>query len=256
MIIAHLAYDTRSLRSCSLTCYSWYIASIPHLHYTLYTTKSLWESKFEWPNPLENMHRLGLLPFVRTLYIRVDGNGDTFSSTQLNNRTLRQFSALTDVRRLMIYHLDIPSFMPKIRQYFGHFSPKVRGLCLIAPKGSPRQIIHFISLFEHLQDLELFGGTVNFQDEPQGEPEEGLILAPIFIPPLRGRLKLSSFKRVDVLKDMIDLFGGIRFHTLDLYDVDRVPLLLDACAKTLTTVQLWPSDPRGGQVSLKRVHTK
>ena len=31
MIIAHLIYDTRSLLACSLTCYSWYIATVPHL---------------------------------------------------------------------------------------------------------------------------------------------------------------------------------------------------------------------------------
>ena len=253
MIIAHLAYDTQSLRSCSLTCQSLYIAAVPHLHHTLYTTKSLvGESKFAWPNPLQHMHRLGLLPFVRTLFIRVDGLVDTFSSAQLNNRTLRQFSALTNVRRLMIYHLDIPSFMPRIRRYFGHFSPTVRGLYLVAPKGSRRQIIYFIGLFEHLQDLEILGSGSRSQDEPADD----LTLTPLFIPPLRGRLKLSTFRRVDLLKDMIDLFGGIRFQTLDLYNVDGVSLLLDACAKTLTTFQLYPLDPRGRQLYLKDVHTQ
>ena len=251
-IIAHLVYDMRSLRSCALTCYSWYIAAIPHLHYTLCTNKNLWESKFEWPIPLQNMYRLGLLPLVRTVSIRMDDAGGAFSSAQLNNHTLRQFSALTNVRRLILYHLDIPSFMPKIWRYFGHFSSTVQGLCLIAPKGSSQQIIYFIGLFEHLQDFELLDDAVDFQ----GEPAHNLTLTPIFIPPLRGRLKLSHFRRVDVLKDMIDLFGGIRFRTLDIFDVDGVPLLLDACATTLTTLRLSPSDSRGGQLSLKVVYTQ
>ena len=187
------------------------------------------------------MHRLGLLPFIRILFIRSDDNRDTLSSKQFDNRTLRQFSALTNVRRLVLDHLDIPSFMSRIRRYFGHLSSTVRGLRLKVPKGSRRQIIYFIGLFEHLQDLEIVSDTASFQDEPA----EDLALTPLFAPPLRGRLKLSHFRRVDLLKDMIDLFGGIRFRLLDFFNVDGVPLLLDACAKTLTTLHLYPSDLRG-----------
>jgi len=35
IIIAYLRYDTRSLRACTQTCHSWYIAAVPHLHHTL-----------------------------------------------------------------------------------------------------------------------------------------------------------------------------------------------------------------------------
>ncbi|KAF9641819.1 hypothetical protein BDM02DRAFT_3194498 [Thelephora ganbajun] len=37
MIITHLIYNTHSLLVCSLTCYSWYITTIHHLHHTLIT---------------------------------------------------------------------------------------------------------------------------------------------------------------------------------------------------------------------------
>ena len=56
---------------------------------------------------------------------------------------------------------------------------------------------------------------------------------------------MSHFKRVGFLKDMIDLFGGLRFRCMDLYDVGETGLLLKACAKTLETVRLDPSDPCG-----------
>ena len=241
IIVTHLDYDMRSLRAFSLTCYSWYTAAVPHLHHTLSTTRSLSDKKFGWPNPIQHMYRLGLLPFVRRLFIGANGNRSIFSPKQFSNSTLQQFSALTNVRLLTIHNLDIPGFMPRIQQYFGHFLPTVQGLCLLAPRGSRRQIIYFIGLFEHLQDLCIIGDGAILQNEPA----EDLALTPLFTPPLGGRLRLSLFSRVDFLKDMISLFGGIRFHTLDLFKVDVVQLLLDACAKTLTTLQVYPCDTCG-----------
>ena len=37
MIISYFIYDIRTPPTCSLTCYSWYIAVVPHLHHTLTT---------------------------------------------------------------------------------------------------------------------------------------------------------------------------------------------------------------------------
>ena len=145
----------------------------------------------------------------------------------------------------MIDYLDIPSFMPRIRRYFRHFLPTVRELCLKEPKGSRRQIIYFIGLFEHLEDIDLLYDGPN----SRGEPADDLTLTPSFTPPLGGQLRLTHFRRVGLLKDMIDLFGGIRFCSMDFFDVDGMPLLLGACAKTLKTLMLWPSDPRGELLS-------
>jgi len=241
MIIACLTYNTPSLRACTITCYSWYIAAVPHLHYNLFIGNGIRGRKFQWPDPLGHMHRLGLLPLVKTFYFRGYNSRDVFSSKRFNCCVLRQFSTLTNVRRIMIDYLDIPSFIPRIRRYFRHFPPTVRELGLKEPKGSRRQIIYFIGLFEHLEDL-----SISYNGPNSGvEPADDLTLTPSFTPPLGGQLRLSNFRRVGLLKDMIDLFGGLRFWFMDLLDVDGMPLLLGACAKTLKTLVLWPSDPRG-----------
>ena len=166
-----------------------------------------------------------------------------FSPRLFNWRTLRQFSALINVQELVIDYLDVPSFMPKIRRYFGHFSQTVRSLALRKPKGSRRQIIFFIGLFEHLEDLKLLYDVIY----PQGEKTaDNRSLVPSFIPPLRGRLTITCFgKDVGLLQDMIDLFGGIRFHHMDLFNVKGTRLLLGACAETLETLRLCPTDPHG-----------
>ena len=43
---------------------------------------------------------------------------------------------------------------------------------------------------------------------------------------------MIGFKNAGLL-EMIDLFGGVRFCYEDIYDVEGMRLLLDACAKTL-----------------------
>jgi hypothetical protein len=238
IIVAYLRYDTRSLRACTMTCYSWYIAAVPHLHHTLTISSIRWGGrKSRWPNPIRYMYMLGLLPLVEEF--RVHGGCDRFSKGHLNYCILRQFSALANVQELDIERLDISSFMPRIQRYFSHFSPTVRSLVLRKPSGSSRQIIYFIGLFQHLQDLEIYDSLSYL--ESAGDPTP----APVFVPPLRGWLKLVSFSRTGFLEDMIDLFGGIRFRYMYLYEVYEVRLLLDACANTLESVVLDPTDPLG-----------
>ena len=251
MIIAHLIYNKRSLLACSLTCYSWYIVAVPHLHYTLVTLTDPphMSSRLKWPKPLRDMHKLGLLPLVKKFHIHIYGviyNPVAFPQKPFSCSTLRHFAALTNVRELGIDYLDIPSFIPNIQRCFGHLSLTVHSLALRKPKGSRRQIIHFIGLFKHLEDLKLLYGIVKFQGEPADDPT----LVPPFVPPLRGRLTVAYFTRVGILKDMIDLFGGIRFRYMDLFNVAGTRLLLDACAETLETLRLYPTDPRGKKLCL------
>ena len=248
MIIAYLIYDMHSLRACTLTCYSWYIAAVPHLHHTLTIMVGSWDRKYRWPNPIRYMHVLGLLPLVREL--RFHGKTylfDRFSPQLFNCCVLRQFFTLSNVQKLMIEHLDIPKFMPRIQRYFRYFLPTVQSLVLKEPRGSLRQLIYFIGLFRHLQDLELLDIRPSYLEEPAEDPT----LIPPFVPPLRGWLKLTNFTKVHLLKEMIDLFGGIRFRYLRLFDVSGMRLLLGACANTLEIVVLDPADPRGEQHSLK-----
>ena len=71
MIISHLIYDKPSLLACSLTCLSWYIAAVTHLHHTVTIVNSpVRSTKRAWPQPLLYMHRLGLLLLVKKLRIR------------------------------------------------------------------------------------------------------------------------------------------------------------------------------------------
>ena len=252
MVVTHLIYDRRSLLSCSLTCYSWYTVSVPHLHHTLVaqTFSRGDDTRLRWPKPLREASKLGVLPLVKKFGVHVVSFDAMFSRKRFNWRTLRQFSALTNVRTLSIDYLDIPSFIPRIRRYFGHFAPTVRSLALMKPEGTSRQIIFFIGLFQHLEDLKLLYDVIHPQE---GEPAEGPTLVPSFIPPLRGRLTITCFRKLGLLEDMIDLFGGIRFRCVDIFNVKGTRLLLGACAETLETLRLCPTDPHGKGFSLNMV---
>jgi hypothetical protein len=243
LIVSHLIYDTPTLLACSLTCYSWYIATVSHLHHTLTTDNGRRAvKKYLWPTPLQKSYELGLLPFVTRLRIRLDYYCRVkFTPEWLDRRTLRYFSALTNLQELGIDNLRVSKFMPTIRQCFGHFSPTLRFLALSKPKGSCRQILYFIGLFPNLQDLKLH--CYPFRGTRKSTADAALV--PLSIPPLRGRLMLTDFERPSLVRDMITLFGGLRFRHMDLFMVNCVRLLLDACAETLETLRLYPTDPYG-----------
>ena len=137
---------------------------------------------------------------------------------------------------------DISSFVPQIRRYFNHFLPAVRSLVLRGPKGSPRQIVYFIGFFQHLQHLKL----VDTLAVPQDESTDDSTLIPLFVPPLRGWLVAVSFTKLGILKGMINLFGGIRFRYMNLFNVDGLRILLDASVESLEYLVLNPADPGGG----------
>jgi hypothetical protein len=228
-----------------MTCYSWYIAAVPHLHYSLTTDNEVtypWDKDYWWPRPLRKSYKLGLLPLVRRFRIRLDSQpsiGLNFNAKLLGRSTLRYFSALTNLQELGIDDLQIPSFMPKIQRYFGHFAPTLRFLALREPRGSCRQILYFIGLFPNLQDLKL----CYFYPRTEVESAADSTLIPLSVPPLCGRLILTSFTREELMKDMIALFGGLHFRYMDLFRVTCVRLLLDACAETLETLRVYPTDP-------------
>ena len=155
-IIFYLIHDTRILLACSMMCRSWYIAAVPHLHHSLTTDDNYnHETKRDnrWPRPLKNSYELGLLPFVKRLRIRTGPSirtSYTFAPKWLSGRTMSYFSALTNLQELGIEHLLMPGSMLTIQQCFGHFSPTLRFLALLAPFGSSRQILYFIELFPNV----------------------------------------------------------------------------------------------------------
>ena len=248
MIISYFIHDTRTLLVCSTTCRSWYIAAVVHLHHSLTTDDHAppWENgKYLWPGPLQNSYDLGLLPLVKRFRIRLDYY--PYSKSTLDDRTLRYFSALTNLQELGIDHLQVPDFMPDIRQSFGHFAPTLRFLALKAPGGSCRQILYFIGLFPNLQDLKVCYGFPVEEQESMADAE----LIPLSVPPLHGRLTLTCFTRGRLVEDMIVLFGGLHFRQMDLFRVKCVRLLLYACTKTLETLRLYPTDCSGEEFLLE-----
>ena len=154
--------------------------------------------------------------------------------SQFDRDALGQISGLTNVRALDIDRLHIPAFMRKIQKYFGHFLPRLQSLSLRAPKGSNRQIIFFIGLFQRLEDLTLTGTFSPY------EPFDDPTLIPPSNPPLRGRLVMLDFYRPHFSEEMIKLFERIRFRYMSIYAVKKPQLLLNACAETLETVRLDP----------------
>jgi len=234
LIISYLIYDFLTFRACSMTCYSLYIAAVPHLHHTLTVGKYT-----SWARPLQNAYNLGLLPLVKRFRYRTTHH--PLTPERLDRPTLRYFSALANLQELGIDELIIPSFMPNVRQYFGHFAPTLRSLALKNPTGSSRQILYFIGLFPNLQDLTL---CYNFPMEEQ-EGTDGADLVPLSVPPLCGRLMLVCFTKEELVKDMITFFGGLRFRYMELFRVKGARLLLGACADTLEGLKVYPNDPYG-----------
>jgi len=99
-------------------------------------------------------------------------------------------------------------------------------------------------MFQYLEDLRLLSCVPDhFESDPT--------LVPLLTPLFGGRLRVMRFTRASLLKDMVDLFEGIRFHYMDLFNVNGMGLLMDACAETLETLRVYPTDPRGEQLSLK-----
>ena len=101
--------------------------------------------------------------------------------------------------------------------------------------------MYFIGLFPNLQDLKLY----YYHPTDEQENTEDATLVPLSTPPLRGWLTLTCFTKVNLIKGMIALFGGLRFRCMDLFKVKCVRLLLDACENTLETLRLYPTDEYG-----------
>jgi hypothetical protein len=254
MIIGHIAYDKPGLLACCLTCRSWYLAAAPRLHHTIIASNTAKDVKSWWHVPFWDMHKLGLFPLVKRF--QVQGSCDnyeygptTLSPNSFDRHILHQFSSLTNVQQLGIDDLDLPSFMPNLRRYFNHFLPTVRSLALRSPRGSSRQIIFFIGLFQHLEDLELLSIFSKFHEETP----DCLTLVPPFTPPIRGRLTIRRFNWASILKDMIVLFGGFRFRYVEFRRAEGIQLVLDACVETLETLWFDPMELQGEKASLKTV---
>ena len=231
MIIAHIPPDTPSLKACSRTCRSWYIATIPHLHHTLTLRRISKAGSRGGLVPLQNLNKMQLLPFVKRLRVM-----DCASPPPeiFNAQALVYFSALTNVQELGFDELDLHLFNPQARLYLGQFMPGLRYLALRKPRGTYYQLLYLLGLFPNLDNLKLTHDRCFKLPDP-------VVPAPQSAPLLRGRLTLAWFHGLDFLRDLSKLCGGLRFHHMDLVGADGSRLLLDTCAGTLETLRVHPT---------------
>ena len=236
MIIAHLTYDFDALKACSLTCRSWYIAVVSHIHHTLILRERTPKKSHDKLKTLSKLHERGLMPLVEEIrvYARYRQN-PWFVPRAFGNRNLRHFSAFTNVRTLKICEMEIYRFIPGIERYFGHFSHTLQSIALWNPRCTPRQLSYFLSLFSNLDDIEIKGVDTNVP----GTTAPDTTLFPISTPKLRGRLTLHYFYCPETWTGLINSCGGLRFRYMDLHEVvDCTPILLEVCAETVETIRL------------------
>ena len=236
MVIAHLIYDTSSLKACAATCFAWYNVATPHLYHTL--TLRQWHSGMECRdlNPLAVLHERGLLSHVKKLQFRSGYLRNPWVVPEyFDSWGLHYFSALVNLQDLAIAGMDLSRFTSGTEKYFSHSSPTLRSIALIHPTGSLRHLVEFLALFPKLDDIKIvcYRATPETHDGPDTPraPTQGS---------LRGKLTLSGFAVGELLERMISTFGGMRFISLDLDDVLGAQLLLDTCAETLQTLRLNP----------------
>ena len=242
MIIAHLTHDLGTLKTCSLTCRSWYTAAIPHLHHTL----TLGEGKPRFSHnklrPLSRLHDLGLVPLVKE--IRVDQVFDTtywFLPRAFGRRDLRRFSAFTNVHTLKLQNMQIYHFIPGIERYFGQFSPTLRSITLYDPCCTPRQLSHFLSLFPNLDDIEIWGVCVHLHTPGAAIADTELVM--FSVPKLRGRLALYNSSWVETWTHLVASCGGLRFRRMDLHGSTYCAFfLLGPLSNTLETLRFSADD--------------
>ena len=234
MIIAHLTHDIRTLKMCSLTCRSWYTIAVPHIHHTLVLGRGIHHNGLK---PLSKLHGLGLIPFVQEIRLeRLLGMGNWFMPRAFGRRSLRYFSALSNVHTLRLQRLEICRFIPQIERYFGQFSPTLRSIVLSEPFCSPRQLSHFLSFFPGLDDIKIWGLSPS-----QIVPDATFV--PSSPPKPRGRLALGAFLWVETWARFIASCGGLRFHYMELWASRSCELaLLEACAETLETLRFHATD--------------
>jgi hypothetical protein len=230
--------DIETLRFCSLTCRNWYYAAVCHFHYSLKMSpyKTLPPGTHqEWLNPLLKAHEIHLLPSITRfsiLFYTRELTRELFGGEQ----NLRYFSALENLQEFRVEGLKISNFMPGIEQYFGHF-PALRSLTLEQPEASYRQLLYFIGLFPKLRDLKL----INFHPTTEDETAVKSTLVPPSKPPLDGWLTLAyCWGGGEFVNEIVALYGKLPFRCANLSCLKFTQRVLDECAETLETLQLYP----------------
>jgi len=232
-ITAHLTRNLDTLKACSLICRTWYLAAVPHLHRTLILSDVKPDKSHAKLKPLSKLHELDLTTFVKEIQVLQGSNEHWFIPQAFGPNDLSHFSAFANVESLVLRNMDISRFIPDIQRYFEHFAPMLQSITLHTPYCTPRQLSYFLSLFSNLDNI-----YINFPERPFRTSILSTEFVPFSSPKLRGRLELSGFHWVETWTDLITSCGGLRFRHADLHHpTGCAPVLLEACAKTVETLQ-------------------
>jgi hypothetical protein len=243
MIITHIAHDLAALKVFSLTCHSWYIAAVPHLHHTLTLREKTPTIVHGELRPLSQLHQLGLMPLVKEIRV-VQWLDKWFTPQGVSLCDLRYFSAFESVQTLEFQCLDISLFIPCVEHHFGHFSSTLRSITLFRPLCTPQQLSYFLSLFPNLDNIEIWQ---TYQYPPNATIHD-TELVPFSTPRLRGRLVLHGCGWAETWTRLIAAGGGLRFHYMKLRKVRGcAPVLFEACAETLETLRFYAPEASVGE---------
>ena len=237
--------DTEALKSCSLAGKAVSRSAKPFLHRTLCLTPRDRPGVPKEPNTPGNWNEFkglpalgerGLLQHTRHISIFLSRNPLFPHDLQPHTQHLR---TLTSLRSLKTRWLDIPSFIPKMGEYFGAFLWSLQSLELEYPRGDHKQILYFICQFPNLQDLKIKGTQDYIHSMRNGGPHFTIKSSP----PLNGTLDLELNMNDDkaallFLTNLITLPSSLKFRTLKLWGCtgSSSQLLLDACATSLECV--------------------
>jgi len=246
--------DLQTLKSCSLTSKAFYSAARPLIHRRLvlglgsafpgphvFRDPTLDQADVHHAHYLSATERHG---FLRYGYVRELDLDLCFGEPE-DILQLKQLRALETVHTLTIRLLIPHKVLPTFDRCFSQFVPTLRSLSLEQPRcENAHRLMEFVCQFPHLDDLALINPC-----GPRYEP--GLAVAPPGSKgpqpeqplPFGGRLVLDGFG--SLVRSLLDLPGGIRFHSIEARShLEDLAALLVASSSTLEDLSIRCLDNR------------
>lgn len=237
-ILTYLKDDFPSLVSCSGSCKALLCSTRPLIHRTFclsagssvdrYRSSPLNQAQFD---NIRLAEQAQVLKYTTRLIIRL---GDDFVPENLRPH-LRYFRAMRGVTSLEIYLLDATSFLPTFEAYFGHIAPTLRSLSLIGARDPIKGVLHFISLFPLLRDLDLAQFPL-----ARHRPSKSYVPPKIKVPPpLNGTLRFRlSYPSIEFIQSLVNVPGGVHFRSIEMGDAKEIQLqtIINACSNTVESI--------------------
>ena len=254
-VVDHIMFmlrdDLKSLKACSLTCKAVFISTRRFIHRRIYlTSEKNWEVLTLRERQryirgdrqgiaikvLSGIAAYGLLPYGRHLYINLNKNFTPANLQPFNDH----FQRFDQIQELSIYWLDARHFLAQFNTFFANFTQTLRSLHLCTPTGDARDILGFVCLFSHLDDLTF---RISPVDSHNWRTWTSTPLPAIKeMPPFRGRLKLHwvSEWQSYILQQLMSLPGKRRFRFVDFRNCpsEAEQPVINGCSGTIETLSI------------------